>query len=365
MCKYFFAYKIYFMNIRFLKLLFIPAVIVVTMQIKAQDPHYSQFSNTPLLMNPALTSDLKCDIRALTNYRSQWKSISVPYNTFTFSYDMGIRRDVARSGFLGAGIVFTNDKAGDTELSLNQVNLSLAYHLRTSMYNTFSVGILGGYAQRTIKPDKFQWDSQFNGTAFDPNLPSNEPSDLSTLSSYADFGAGISWNYCESEKFIYANNQVIADAGIAVFHVNRPDLSFYTSSVDRLPMKVVIHASSRIGVINKQNALVPVLLYMQQGPLKNINAGLFIRNILKNASIYTGNIKGAAFSFGSMYRVGDAVIPQIQFEYANFALGLSYDVNVSGLTRCTYGRGGFEISLRFLNPNPFTGQSIISRVPSH
>jgi len=353
------------MNLKYLLLLYTIAALYMAKQTKAQDPHFSQFSNTPLLINPSMTGDLNSDVRALINYRSQWKSISAPYNTFSFSYDMGIKKDVIRSGFLGAGLTFTSDKAGDTELSMNQVNLSLAYHLKTSLYNTVSVGILGGYAQRTINISKLQWDSQFNGNTFDPALPSNEPVDFSTLSSYADFGAGISWNYCKSEKYASANNSVIVDAGLAVFHVNRPDLSFYSSSVDKLPMKIVVYTSSRIGLINKNNALIPSFMYMQQGPMKNICAGLMIRNILKTASVYTGNIKGAAISFGSLFRLGDAVIPQVQLEYANFALGLSYDVNVSGLTKCTYGRGGFEISLRFLNPNPFTGISIISKTPSH
>ena len=316
-------------------------------------------------MNPAETGDLKSDIRAFTSYRSQWKSISTPYETFTFSYDMGIKKNFQKSGFLGAGISFTRDKAGDVQLSMNQVNLSLAYHLKTSLYNTISVGILGGYAQRTINADKLQWDNQFNGSTFDPNLPSNEPFNSTTLSSYADFGTGIQWNYSKSEMYISANNQLMIDAGVAVFHVNRPDLSFYTSSVDRLPMKIVAHATSRIGIINTNTAIVPAILYVQQGPLKEIDAGLLIRKILKTASLYTGNIKGSAFSFGGLYRVGDAVIPQIQIEYANFAIGLSYDVNISGLTKYTDGRGGLEISLRFFNPNPFTGQSIIRNTPSH
>ena len=35
-----------------------------------------------------------------------------------------------------------------------------------------------------------------------------------------------------------------------------------------------------------------------------------------------------------------------------FALGISYDINVSGLTAVSRGRGGVEISLQFINPNP-------------
>ena len=42
------------------------------------------------------------------------------------------------------------------------------------------------------------------------------------------------------------------------------------------------------------------------------------------------------------------------FEIGNFALGISYDLNVSQLRASSNMRGGMEISLRFVNPNPFS-----------
>ena len=43
-------------------------------------------------------------------------------------------------------------------------------------------------------------------------------------------------------------------------------------------------------------------------------------------------------------------------EVANFAVGMSYDINVSSLKVASSGKGGFEISLRYTNPNPFEKQ---------
>ena len=48
----------------------------------------------------------------------------------------------------------------------------------------------------------------------------------------------------------------------------------------------------------------------------------------------------------------------MQLEFANYAMGMSYDVNTSGLIYATSGKGGFEISLRWINPNPFTGKPL-------
>jgi hypothetical protein len=37
----------------------------------------------------------------------------------------------------------------------------------------------------------------------------------------------------------------------------------------------------------------------------------------------------------------------MQFEYNEYTLGLSYDMNVSGFKSATSGKGGFEIALRY------------------
>jgi hypothetical protein len=60
-----------------------------------------------------------------------------------------------------------------------------------------------------------------------------------------------------------------------------------------------------------------------------------------------------AISIGSYYRVGDAFAPSAEFEIANFAIGVAYDMNISDLTSATGGSGGPEIFIRFINPNPF------------
>jgi hypothetical protein len=86
-----------------------------------------------------------------------------------------------------------------------------------------------------------------------------------------------------------------------------------------------------------------------------ITFGNLFRYQLSDASKYTKLKNSSAVSFGLYYRLKDAIIPMVQFEYQSFALGISYDYNTSKLSAGTNGNGGFEISLRFINPNPFGG----------
>jgi len=323
----------------------------------AQDAQFSQYYNSPLTINPSLTGAFIGDIRILINYKNQWSSISTPYKTFASSFDMGLMKKKGKIGFLGIGVSFLSDKAGNSQLDLNEVNLSLAYHARISEYSTLSAGIVGGFAQSSIDISKLEWSSQYDGSSFNPTLPSYETG-YSENKSYPDFGAGVEWSYAKGEMYATANNQFSINAGLAVFHANQPNISFYSTAQDNLPIKIVLHGNSQIGFSNSKYSLIPSFLYIQQGVAKDIIAGGSFRIKLQEESKYTGFIKGAAISLGGLYRVGDAFIPYTQIEFANYAIGINYDVNLSGLTTATSGKGGFEISLRWINLNPFISKSI-------
>ena len=53
----------------------------------AQDIHFSQYNETPSLLNPALTGT-QYVIAASAIYKDQWRSVTVPYKTFGASYEM-------------------------------------------------------------------------------------------------------------------------------------------------------------------------------------------------------------------------------------------------------------------------------------
>lgn len=346
-------------------LLITPSIIIgyslSAYKTQAQDAHFSQFYFSPLTLNPALAGAFNGNIRLITNYRDQWQSITTPYKSFAFSSDFGLFKKKVSTGFLGAGISFLSDKAGDSELGLNEVNLSLAYHAQISGYNTLSAGIQFGYAQKSINYEKLSWDNQYDGNSYDPALPSNETS-ISNNLSYMDFGAGLQWTYVKGEMYSTANNQLFINTGISVFHLNQPNISFYPTSKDNLPFKIVMHGAFQIGIKNSRISLAPSFVLMKQGSLQNIIAGTLFRYKLIEESKYTGFVKGAAISLGGHYRVGDAFIPSVQLEMAQYAIGISYDINTSNLKSASYGKGGVELSLRFYNPNPFTGKSV-SKTP--
>lgn len=327
------------------------------MESRCQDAQFSQFNNTPLEINPSSAGAFASDIRLLANYRDQWSTLAVPYKTFAFSYDMGLRKKKGKTGFLGGGISFLSDKAGSSELGSNQVDLSLAYHAFISDHNTVSAGIMGGFAQRSIDFSKLEWNNQYDPTtnSYNSSLPSNETG-YSQNKSYPDCGAGLQWAYSKSERNSITNDKLSVNAGFAVFHVNEPNVSFFTSAKDNLPMKLVLHGSAQIGFLNSLYSLSTSLVYIQQGTQSDIMFGGLLKIKLQQSSIHTGFIKGNSLSVGAYFRTGDAIIPEVLLEMAEYAVGISYDVNTSGLRTATSYNGAFEISLSFFTLNPFANK---------
>ena len=90
-----------------------------------------------------------------------------------------------------------------------------------------------------------------------------------------------------------------------------------------------------------------------QGKAKELLIGTLFRIKLQQVSKYTGAISGAAISVGGYLRARDAISAQLLFEFHQFAIGASYDFNISSLIPATNNRGGLELSLRFTNRNPF------------
>ena len=324
------------------------ALLSFAVNISAQDIHFSQFYMSPLTLNPATAGAFK-DINATTNFRDQWKSVSNPYKTFAIAYDMKILKDKFQNALFGVGLNVFNDRAGDGSLNTTQVSISIASHLKINTHQTLSAGLQGGFGQRSINFSALTWDNQFNGFAYDASLPSNEPMGSNSFL-YPDFGGGVLWQYKKNEMYMSGGDNVESSLGFSVSHVNQPKFYFYPSAENFLYMKYVVHGTMSFGLKGTPVSIIPGFIYYKQGPAQEIQAGSLINYTLRENSKYTSFISHRTIAAGVYYRWNDAVVIASLLEMSNYAIGLSYDVNVSALRKASYGRGGFEISLRYVFP---------------
>jgi type IX secretion system PorP/SprF family membrane protein len=334
----------------FFKTLFLSVVFASTALVaNAQDPHFSQYNASPLYLNPGMTGVFACNYRFSVIYRSQWNSIlkdeSVPmFRTLAASYDMRFNKGIWKGDGFGIGMMFYNDRAGESRFGTNQLNFSFSYlkALNRQRNNFLSLGFQGGAAQRNMNGD-LRFGNQFDGEGYNPALPSQEVVNFGNFM-FFDINAGAFWYYAPKKRINYY-------AGLFAYHLNRPSQSFYGGNEAKMFMKYGINGGLQFPLA-AQVDLLPQLMFMKQGPATETNLGVLIKWFF-DASTPTGN----AFYFGPHYRIvrgidspvnSESLILVGRMDINSFTVGLSYDLNFSQLTDASNARGGFEISAQYI-----------------
>jgi len=303
----------------------------------SQDIHFSQFFETPLLRNPSLAGIFTGDLRLQMVYRTQWSSVTVPYQTGSFNAEyklpMGNSND-----FLSVGGQVLYDKAGTVALTATHVLPTVNYHKSLSeernMY--LSVGFMGGLVQRKLDRSKMTTNSQYNGSGYDGSLNDGETF-ANAGYTYFDGSAGMSFNsqVGESED----DNLFI---GVAYHHVNQSNkISFYQNREIELMPKWVYSAGLRMGVTD-YSSITFHGDYSKQGTSTEAIGG-----VLYSYELDDPIDPKYVFHAGAFMRWKDAIVPVAKIEFKPFAVSVSYDANVSQLKAASNSRGGFEISISY------------------
>lgn len=318
--------------------------------LRAQDAHYSQYYHAPALINPALTGIYRGDVRFMANYRSQWHAVPVNYNTFTGFADMKFIKRTDRKGFFSGGLAFNYDHAGDSKLALANLNASLSYTKTFSPTAFGTVGFYLGGNQRAFKLGDLRFDNQFDTGlgAYNPGLGNGEDFDETSIF-FLDFGAGINIRL-QSEQtetlidLLDKRNKL--DFGVGIFHLNRPDQSFYNNDKTALPVRISPYAFGTL-MLGRNVDLVANFSAQFQQEYREMVAMAGIKFHFNDRQLG----KQIALQVGAGYRFhdfGDAFYPGIELSWNAWNVGFTYDINVSDFSIATRRRGGPEFSVRYI-----------------
>ena len=199
-------------------------------------------------------------------------------------------------------------------------------------YNSLlSGGFSLGYVQNRIDISKLNFDSQWNGRVFDFTIPSNEPFAYSAVG-YLDLNVGLNYAY-------FASDNVYMNAGLSISHVNRPEASFFSSSVvdNRLNRRYTAFANASIKIQN----------------LWIVNPNIYISKMGASWETVLGfnanrNLSGDGdqqLIVGLYYRNHDALIPMLGYQLNDLKFTVNYDATVSSLGNLNGTRGAYELSI--------------------
>jgi len=322
--------------------------VILPVVVGAQDVHFSQFGQTPQLINPGATGVFNGSVRGIVNYRTQWSAFGDAFTTYAASFDAPISKGNGRHAYFGIGANFYKDVAGSSSFGNLQAGLSFSGILPIADNHTLSLGLQGGLGQYSANLSSLTWGSQFNGEEFD--IERNSGESFGALSSkYFDLGAGLFYEFKNTKNAFLGSDISSFNIGVAGYHLNTPKQDFLSGTEDEVPMKIIAQFAGTFDVSGSKLALVPSMFYAIQGPYKEITPGLLFKIKMGNTTKYTGLFKQGAIYFGAHYRVKDAIIPEMYLEFSDFMFGISYDYNNSALSSVTGGNGGIEISIRYIS----------------
>ena len=313
------------------KLLFPFVFVLLSGWVKAQSYHFSQFFSTPLLTNPAHTGFIEGPYRIASNFRSQGNGGGSPIFTGYLSADISPLKDALAQGHkAGIGLYVMNDKALNGALQTNSVGLSVAYNIGLDPYGEYSlgVGLQGSYHQKRLDFSKLTFENQYGSGGYDPSLPIGE-SFNATNQNYFDANAGVMYNVTLEDRSFFT--------GISVYNILHHKENLLPDEF-RMPTRLMVQAGAQL-FIGNYSKIYGSATHMSQAKANETTLGAAYGLQLSDRDVKN------EVNLGVWYRLKDAVIPYIGYQYEGFQAGLSYDYTVSGLKTGAQVRNGYELTL--------------------
>ena len=318
-------------------------------KIFAQDYHFTQTNQFVLLQNPANTGLFDGWERAGIGHKTQWANAGSKFQTSVISADLSLfRKRTGDRPSLGLGLLFLNDKAGDSRFGTKQMLLSVSGIIPLAESHKISMGLQAGLGQKSGDFSQLVFASQFNGNELDSKINSGESDNLSSFI-YPDISIGGLYQFGSNQSSFNSGDQPKIVAGLAYYHLNRPTLRFRLSGgSEPLYAKWVIHGSYGKVIKGSDQGFEFIFNQTIQGPHTETNIGALFRHYMSKGSRVTGLKQPSYISFGMFYRHKDALAPMVQLNYKGFDFGVSYDITLSKIGQVSRG-GGIEFSLVYTN----------------
>lgn len=331
-------------------------LLLLSNQLKAQDPVFSQFYASPLHVNPAMTGVFEGKFRVALNYRDQWSSVlrENPFRTIGASFD--IRNAISRSDFFSLGLTVLSDEAGIGKFIQNRVHLSGSYmrQMGGGRYRRSDQFLIAGgqvgFGQNRISWGDLWFDNQFDINTWTPSpstLPTGESgitSDNQSTDLYLDANVGLVY------YALLGDNRSIYFGG-AMHHLNSPNISFFEGSNDLMYTRWVGQIGGQVP-ITEQLSLLPSAMITGQGP--------FLQSIAGGSIRYSNNDRQElALRMGAWTRISqrnengsvlESIIAGVVLEMEDWNVGISYDITTSSFSAANNSRGAFEVSFQYIHP---------------
>lgn len=302
--------------------------------IRAQDPQFTQFYANQLYLSPAFAGLTKA-YRGFVHYRNQWTGLSVPFQTYAFTFDKRLNKINSGAGFM----VYDQVSGGRGYHSL-KIAGQFAHEIKLTRKLFIRMGGELGYIHQSIDFSNFTFGDQLNQNGSKANDQSLEKFDNRVQDNLGDISFG----------FLLFNEKYWL--GTSVHHMNKPDLTFFQDQVNKhgtLPRKYALYGGFKT-YFNKPFEepeeddlhMTPVFLFKLQGGHYQMDLGTYINKSPVQLGLW---YRGLPFLSKGGHVQQDALAILAGIEISDqWQLGYSYDLPLSKMIQYT---GTHEITLAF------------------
>ena len=331
------------------KLLFLLTALLCVSALSAQDIHFTQFYMSPMTMNPSMAGKFEGTVRIGGIYRGQWSSVvggGDSYKTPSLFVDAPIIRGIRKQDWIGVGLTFFSDKAGELGLKHSAAKLGATYHLALGKKRTTVLSLGGQYGKvsRKLGDDRRYEDGYDPSGQYVPSI--SQEGNVVDDTDYTDIDAGINISAKLNKRmdFIF---------GYSMYHINEGKYSLVgrsdtgsttptnpTAGNAEIPRRSIIHGQFN-AALDDRWSINPAFQYMSMNGADEIQIqalGGYLFNPEKDITL----------NFGLGYRMRDALQVIAGMKYKDLRVGLAYDINTSDLNAASNYRGGFEIAVNYI-----------------
>ena len=320
-------------------------VVFTFLAANAQDIHYTQFYNTPLTTNPALTGVFNGAYRIGAIYRNQWFTtvnngfFNSPFQTPSISFDMPF---ILKNGdAIGVGALILYDEAGAGSISTftGQISGSYIKHLGKDGKHQLSAGFQVGFTQTKLNAADAKFASQYSGNDFNPNMSSGVS--LAPNVNYANLNVGLLY-------FGKITNKISLYMGGTIFNTTVPKIDLAANQAKQsLSLRGKLSGGMDF-TLGRRYHILPSVLWMRQSNTSDLNTGIGFGYDINMRTNITLGIFNRVNNVMDAYHQAESAIAYAAFQVKGFKLGVSYDFTVSKLSSGSSGTGGIELSLIYI-----------------
>lgn len=319
-----------------LRFIYLAVGFFISLYVKAQDPHFTQFVAAPFTVNPAYAGVFNGTARLMVNYRQQWANLVDPFTTAVVAGDVKIGAydpDGGQHPF-NIGLQFMQDQSMGGAFRSSYAGLMASYHVKLNEADDQSIGagLAINYGNRRIDFGGISFDRQFTSGGFNLSLPNGEAA-MQNMKPFYSIGAGLLFR--SGNPF----SGTFFDIGFSGYHFNKPIQTVMDDPNQVLPTRWSGQLTFQ-QYINDISLINIKALYQKQAEVDYLLAGFSIARLFGE---YDEQMVGA----GMWYRSGESFAPHAYVEFNKMRIGFSYDIAYNNLKRILTPASSFEISFQW------------------